>query len=121
MACQNAQRRFPRKRYWPTLAIATTGLFLASLQAMAHQLTVFATVENGAAKITAKFADGTDVSAGRLKIYSAEDTLVLSQDMSGAWPVYFPVEAHLGGLRIEVDAGNGHSNYWILTPGDMMP
>ena len=59
------------------------------------------------------------MKSGILRIYGADDTLLLQQDIEGIWPVVFSVGAHRDGLRIEVDAGNGHSSYWILTPADL--
>lgn len=69
--------------------------------------------------ITASFANGREVKTGILSIFGADDSLLLQQDIEGIWPVVFSVGPHRDGLRIEVDAGNGHNSYWILTPVDL--
>lgn len=85
----------------------------------AHQLSVFAKAQDDAVMITANFANGSEVKSGILRIFGADDSLLLQQDIEGIWPVVFSVGPHRDGLRIEVDAGNGHNSYWILTPVDL--
>jgi nickel transport protein len=43
--------------------------------------------------------------------------LLLSTAADGT--VSFPIQNAATGLRIEVDAGDGHSDYRILTPADL--
>lgn len=121
MVDQSSPRR-PQRRSWflprATFVMAALAL-LSPLPALAHQLTVFATVADDMVKITATFANGNPVMSGVLEIRGADDAVLLSQDVDGQWPVLFPVGDHKDGLRIAVDAGNGHSNYWILTPNDL--
>ena len=76
--------------------------------ATAHQLSVFAKVQNDTVLITAHFADGSAVKSGVLRIFDAHDV----------WPIMLPAAPYQNGLRIIIDAGNGHDGYWILTPID---
>ena len=101
------------------LAVAMLVLLLAAPSARAHQITVFATVEAGEVLIEATFADGTPVLAGTLEIRDAVDAVILTAPIDGTYPIRFPVGDHTDGLVIKVDAGNGHENYWILTPADL--
>lgn len=100
-------------------AVAMTLWAMGPMPAAAHQLTVFAKVENQIVLISAAFADGTPVAAGTLRIIDEDGNLLLESLVDGTYPVHFPVGTHTGGLRIEVDAGGGHENYWILTPADL--
>ncbi len=94
-------------------------LCLSGLPAQAHQLVVFAKVEDRTVLIDARFANGTPVAAGKLRILDATGTLIHEQLVSPPYPVRFPVGIQTDGLRIEVDAGHGHENYWLLTPHDL--
>ena len=114
---QRAQRRVPLRR--SILGVVTALAVAFPRLADAHQLSVFAKAKDDAVMITAKFADGSDVKSGTLRIFGADDALILQQDIDGMWPIVFSVGPHRDGLRIEVDAGNGHDNYWILTPADL--
>lgn len=87
--------------------------------AAAHQLSVFAKVENGVVLIEASFPDGRPVATGTLRILDAAGMLILEQPLEPPYPIRFAVGGHIDGLRIEVDAGGGHNNYWLLTPADI--
>ncbi len=113
---EKGARGFCRQRLSElTLAVA----LLLPLPAVAHQLVVFASVKDDVVLITAKFPDGTAVKAGTLRILDATDTVIIEQELDGTMPIVFPIDEHTDGLVIEVDAGNGHSNYWVLTPADL--
>ncbi len=113
---------FGRRGITHAVAAAVLAICLgAPFTAQAHQLSVFARAQDDVVAITANFADGTAVKSGQLRVYSADNTLILQQDVDGTWPVLFPVGPHTDGLRIQVDAGNGHDNYWLLTPADLAP
>ncbi len=94
-------------------------LLLATLPAAAHQLTVFATVADGVVRIEATFANGTPVKAGTLRILDAQEAVIHEALLDGTAPILFPVGSHTDGMTIEVDAGGGHANYWVLTPKDL--
>ena len=94
-------------------------LFYAG-SASAHQLSVFAKVGNDTVSITAKFADGSEVKSGVLRVFDVNDDLVLQQEVGEVWPITLPAEPYRAGLRVVIDAGNGHDGYWILTPGDFL-
>ncbi|MFN3973337.1 MAG: hypothetical protein ACK4GO_17770 [Gemmobacter sp.] len=87
----------------------------------AHQLVVFASVEDGVVDIEANFTNGKPVVSGTLRIRDAADNLIHEAPLSEARPIRFPVGDRLDGLKVEVDAGGGHSNYWLLTPTDLAP
>ncbi|MFN3311963.1 MAG: hypothetical protein ACK46Q_00660 [Hyphomonas sp.] len=103
------------------LSAATLVLAVAAAPATAHQLVVFASVNEGVVEIEATFSNGKPVVNGTLRIRDADDTLIHEEVLSAVRPIQFLVGEHLDGLRIEVDAGGGHSNYWLLTPADLAP
>jgi nickel transport protein len=99
--------------------LLTFALLVCAGPAAAHQLSVYATVEDGVALIEAAFADGRPVSAGTLRILDVTGALIMEQPLQPPYPIRFAVGEHIDGLRIEVDAGGGHENYWLLTPADI--
>ncbi|MBM9596023.1 hypothetical protein [Roseitranquillus sediminis] len=94
-------------------------LFAPSGPAHAHQLNVFAFIEEGAIVVEAKFSSGRVAREGVVTVYDAADALIHETRLGADGSVRLPRLANEGGLRIEVSAGDGHSNYWILTPQDM--
>lgn len=102
-------------------AFTALALLICAGPASAHQLSVFAVVEDGVVLIEATFPDGRPVATGMLRILDGTGALILEQPIAPPYPIRFPVEEHSDGLRIEVDAGGGHENYWLLTPADLQP
>ncbi|TGN67564.1 hypothetical protein E4L95_04595 [Paracoccus liaowanqingii] len=94
-------------------------LLVCAGPAAAHQLSVFARVEDGVVLIEAAFPDGRPVATGTLRILDATGALIIEQPVTPPYPIRFAVGDHTDGLRIEVDAGGGHDNYWLLTPQDL--
>ena len=102
------------------LGIALAGLLAAS-PALAHRLNVFASVEDGTVVVEASFPDGGPARMGAVRVYDAQDRLIRTLTLGEDGTARFPVEGAADGLRVEVDAGEGHSDYWILTPADLIP
>ncbi|MEM6275643.1 MAG: hypothetical protein AAF714_01745 [Pseudomonadota bacterium] len=93
----------------------------APMGAAAHQLVVFASVEDCTdVVVEAKFSNGNAAQKGEVRVLG-EDRDVLSTlmlDTDGTARVGLDSVDHSAGLIIEVDTG-GHDNYWILTPDDI--
>lgn len=89
--------------------------------ALAHQLNVFAFVEDGMVNVECKFSNGNVPVFGEVRVLDAQDviltTLSLGEDGTTAFPL--DPETASEGLKIEVDTGDGHDDYWILTPADI--
>ncbi|KIN75006.1 hypothetical protein Z945_2904 [Sulfitobacter noctilucae] len=88
---------------------------------MAHQLIVFAFVEDGAVIVETKFSTGKIPISGEVRIFDAENTLLLTLPLEKDGTVRFPLDpdASTQGLSIEVETSEGHDNYWVLTPDDI--
>ena len=95
----------------------------AAVPAAAHQLIVFASVQGEALVIEAKFSSGKKPKTGAVRVYDGAETLMHDGEISeaGVYRVKLSdIEAGLEtGLKVEVDTGSGHTDYWILTPGDI--
>jgi nickel transport protein len=87
--------------------------------AMAHKLTVFASIDCEVVIVEAKFSNGRAAQKGEVRLFDGENelltTLQLAEDGTARVPLA-EVDSP-NGLLIEVDTG-GHDNYWILTPED---
>ncbi|MEM9999859.1 MAG: hypothetical protein AAF940_03165 [Pseudomonadota bacterium] len=88
--------------------------------ALAHQLTVFASVECEAVTVEAKFSNGRIAKQGDVRVLDGNNNLLqtLALGSDGTARVALNGVDHSGGLVIEVDTGS-HENYWIVTPEDI--
>lgn len=96
-------------------------LALGATGAQAHGLNVFAFVEEGEVVVEARYSSGRVPTTGTVRIYDGADMLVGTMTLSEDGTVRFPLTdaAQASGLRIEVDTGSGHEDYWLLTPADI--
>jgi hypothetical protein len=82
-------------------------------------LTVFAARDGDTLTVEAKFASGRFVREGTIQIFDADDTLIYEGRVSGEEITRLPMMGDGRGLRVEVDAGDNHRDYWIILPKDL--
>lgn len=99
--------------------VLAAGLSFLTATAFAHQLMVFAAVEGQEVLVETKFSNGKVPKTGTVTVYDGEDKVVGSHTLSPDGTARFPLEHAESGLRIEVTTGEGHDNYWVLTPDDI--
>lgn len=102
-------------------ALALSILVIAApIEAAAHQLVVFASVDCNAVKVEAKFSNGRVTQQGDVRVLDGENKLLTTHELESDGTVLVPLDSvdHSGGLVIEVDTGS-HDNYWIVTPEDI--
>ncbi|MDR1855772.1 MAG: cobalamin biosynthesis protein CbiL [Desulfovibrio sp.] len=111
-------------------AIAALLVFAAGLcgpwcrPAYAHRVSVFAWVNGDMVETESGFSRGNPVVQGTITAFDAVSGDQLAQGVTDAEGRYaFPVPAAIRGsghgLRIRVDAGEGHRSEWILDAGDI--
>lgn len=96
--------------------------FLASTTfALAHQLNVFAFVEGDTVVVETKFSSGKIPVSGEVRVLDAATDVIMTLALEEDGTVRFPLDMDIAaeGLMIEVSTGEGHSDYWILTPDDI--
>jgi nickel transport protein len=105
------------RRALTTLAAVLT----FSTAAQAHQLTVFAFVEDGMVIVESRFSNGKVPVSGEVRVRDIDDALLQTLPLRADGTATFPLdpEAAANGLMIEVETGEGHDSYWILTPADI--
>jgi nickel transport protein len=94
---------------------------VAATAVAAHDLRVFASVSGQEVAVEAKFSSGRVPAGGEVRVFDGADTLVMTLPVGegGVTTFALPDGAAETGLRIEVEAGDGHSDYWLLTPDDI--
>ena len=102
-------------------ALLSLMMIAVALPAAAHQLRVFAFVEGETVNVEAKFSTGRIPASGEVRVLDAAETLILTLPLDPDGVTSFPLDrdAAAEGLLIEVQAGEGHSDYWLLTPEDI--
>lgn len=100
------------------LALALALSLLAG-SAQAHRLNVFATVEGEAVVVEARFSNGNPAEGGAVRVFDAADRLVFETVTGPDGTARVPLDDLRDGLRVEVDTGKGHSDYWILSAEDL--
>lgn len=101
--------------------IAGLVMVLAANSVAAHDLRVFASVSGDTVVVEAKFSTGRVPKSGTIKLFDAKDALVGTLEVSPDGITRFPLPENVRdtGLRIDVEVGGGHSEYWLLTPDDI--
>lgn len=92
-----------------------------ALPAAAHDLRVFASVAGQTVTVESKFSSGRVPTDGEVRVLDAENVVLMTLDIGSGGMTKFPLPAGAaeGGLMIEVDVSEGHSDYWMLTPEDI--
>lgn len=118
-------RLFPREP-GPLPLLLLLCLLVAPLfpgEALAHRVNIFAWLDGGHIIVECGFNRSSPVRGGLVTVYDATDGKELVQGRTDAQGVFsFPVpgavrEGH--GLRIEVNAGEGHVNDWTMTAAEI--
>ena len=115
-------RSFP---IWPRLL--PVALLLAALalpaDALAHRVNIFAWVEGENIVVECGFNRAAPVRGGLVTVYDAGDGKELLQgrtDDRGVFVFAVPEAVRVGhGLRIEINAGEGHVNDWTMTAAEI--
>ena len=102
-------------------ALAALAVAASSVAAYAHQLNVFAYVEDGQVIVESRFSNGNAPRLGEVQVLDGNSQPVMTLPLTEDGTVSFPLDpSHADtGLLIEVSTSGGHDNYWILTPDDI--
>lgn len=106
----------PRARLGFAIGLAAA---LGAAPALAHRLNVFAWIEGETVVVEAKFSNGNRARSGTIQIFDGGDRLLRTLPMGPDGTARFPLAGAEEGLRIEMSTGDGHDDYWILTPADI--
>jgi nickel transport protein len=99
----------------PVLAAAL--LLLAAFPSFAHRVNIYAWLEGDSVQARCSFNRGSPVRNGRITVYAATDGRELLNgltDDEGNFRFPVPEQAKENGLRIRINAGEGHENEWRM-------
>ncbi len=84
-----------------------------TFHAYAHRVTIFAWVDGDTVHTQSKFGGGKMVNNGEINVFDPEGNLLLKghTDENGEFSFKVPKKTS---LRIELNAGMGHQNEWIV-------
>ncbi|MDE6735271.1 MAG: cobalamin biosynthesis protein CbiL [Desulfovibrio sp.] len=104
------------------LALLLAALALPA-DALAHRVNIFAWVEGGNIVVECGFNRAAPVRGGLITVYDAGDGKELLQGRTnerGVFVFAVPEAVRVGhGLRIEINAGEGHVNDWTMTAAEI--
>lgn len=102
-------------------AALLVALALWAAPAPAHQLNVFAYLEAGEVVVETKFSSGRRPVSGEVRVFDGKGRLLSTHALGADGMLRLPLDAldTATGLMIEVETGEGHDDYWILTPEDI--
>ncbi len=109
------------------MRVLLLALFLAltaQAPAMAHRVNIFAYVEGNDVLVECVFSTSSPVRDGQINVFdsvSGEELLQGKTDDKGffRFPVPEKARAAGSGLRIRINAGEGHQNEWTVEAGEL--
>lgn len=71
--------------------------------------------------VETKFSTGKIPVSGDVRVLDPDNMLMMTLPLQEDGTARFPLDPAVAttGLSIEVETGEGHDNYWILTPDDI--
>ena len=88
-------------------------LFCFASPALAHKVNLFAYVEGGTGYSESYLPDGRPVVAGKVLVFDSDETLLLEGETSSAGLFQFVLPKRAD-LTLQIDAGMGHRNSFLL-------
>lgn len=102
--------------------ILLLALLVPSRAAMAHRVNIVAWTEGGQVVAESTFSNGHKVRRGRVTVLDAVTGQKLAEgdaDADGVFRFTPPEAARPHGLRLCIDAGEGHRNEWVVAPEEL--
>ncbi|MDR2573457.1 MAG: cobalamin biosynthesis protein CbiL [Desulfovibrio sp.] len=102
-------------------AFVTALLLLSAAPLLAHRVNIHAWVEGRDVQVRCAFSRASPAKNGRVTVYDASNGQELLNgltDGEGAFRFPVPDEALKNGLRIRINAGEGHENQWLMEAGE---
>ena len=105
-----------------TLLLAAALLLLFQAPALAHRVNIFAWTEGAQVVVKCGFNGGNGVKDGEITVYDATTAKMLFEGRTNAEGVIrfdIPPAGREHGLRIRINAGQGHQNEWQMEAAEL--
>ncbi|MFT4301818.1 MAG: cobalamin biosynthesis protein CbiL [Desulfovibrio sp.] len=127
MACDSAMRSCPGalppfSTLFVTFLLTAALLLLFQVPAMAHRVNIFAWTEGPQVVVKCGFSGGSSVKSGEITVYDAATEKILLQGRTNAEGLFrfdIPPAGKEHGLRIRINAGEGHQNEWQMEAAEL--
>ena len=87
---------------------------------LAHRLSVFAWIEGDTVFVEGRLSSGKHLRKGNIYVYDGNEKLLFKTEVDDEGTARFALpKSYETGLKIVINAGEGHESYWILTPLDI--
>lgn len=106
----------PKKRI--VFSAFCAALLCLPMTAEAHKVNIFAYAEGGVVFTESYFADGHPVATGKVLVYDSAGALLVEGVTDDDGLFSFPAPK-VDDLTIEIDAGMGHKNRFVLKKADL--
>lgn len=106
------------------IALSLVLAVLTLPSAHAHRVNVFAFVEGGEIVVECSYSKSKRVNAGALEVLELQSGAILltgKTDENGGFRFPVPETARASGLRIVLNAGEGHRNEWVMEASEFSP
>lgn len=115
-------RALPLSAPLAVLLVAVTLLLALQTPALAHRVNIFAWTEGPQVAVKCGFSGGNSVKSGEITVYDAAGGEVLltgQTDAEGLFRFDIPPKGREHGLRIRINAGEGHQNEWLMEAAEL--
>ncbi|WP_291303183.1 cobalamin biosynthesis protein CbiL [Desulfovibrio sp. MES5] len=115
-------RSLPLSASLAVLLLAAALLLALQTPALAHRVNIFAWTEGPLVAVKCGFSGGNSVRNGEVTVYDAAGGEVLltgRTDAEGLFRFDIPPKGREHGLRIRINAGEGHQNEWQMEAAEL--
>ncbi len=101
------------------LSVVVSVLCISVAPAFAHNVQVFAYVEDGKVYTESYFADGSPVKNGQIKVFNGKGELILEGKTKEDGTFSFALPKGVHSLKVTINAGMGHKSEYILSGDEL--
>lgn len=115
-------RSLPLAATLAVLLLAAALLLALQTPALAHRVNIFAWTEGPQVAVKCGFSGGNSVRNGEITVFDAADGQILltgRTDAEGLFRFDIPPKGREHGLRIRINAGEGHQNEWLMEAAEL--
>ncbi|QHQ36406.1 hypothetical protein [Algicella marina] len=95
-------------------------LMLAATPTLAHRLVIYAYAAGGEVIVEARFSNQKPAQTGSVTVAAEDETVLAEAELDPSGETRIPIsDSFAPGVIVTVKTGEGHEDYWVLTPDDI--